>query len=390
MFQKLLILLFIGLIFMQCEELETFPASNYEQPVSFNDSSSIHPNAAGYQAILDNHQKQGLVGATLLVKDGNGLWVGAAGYADLASQVSMGTNSLYFIASISKLFTSAAVYRYVDQGLISLDDPIAQWLSSEIVDKVDNVKGANIGHLLSHRSGIRDFYTTKFDLDRINDDHHWSKEEVLKYAYGKKASFSVGEDYEYSNTNFLLLSIILEQVSGMTFEEVYQEMVFDPLQLTSAYYSEEIVIPSNVVKGYVDIYDNERFVESRFLYQDELGIGGDGGVAINAYHLAVFLQNLVNPDFISASSQTQMTNWFPIEGDNDVFGQTENGYGLERFNTPYESAIGHTGGIDGFITFGFYFPQSDMTYVLLCNTADASKGELFESLFEETLQIMFQ
>lgn len=389
MFQKLFIILSLSFLFFQCEEIETFPASTYDQPVFFSDSSSIHPDGNRYQTILENHQRQGLVGATLLVKDDNGLWLGAAGYADLASNVEMGTNSLYFIASISKLFTSAAVYRYVDQGLISLEDPIAQWLSNEVVDKVDNVKEANIGHLLSHRSGIRDFYTTQFDLDRINDDHHWNKEEVLRYAYGKKAAFNVGEAYEYSNTNFLLLSMILERVSGMTFEEVYQEMVFNPLELTSAYYSEEVVIPSDAVKGYVDLYDNETFVESLFLYQDELGIGGDGGVAINAYHLAVFLENLVNPDFISAQSQAQMTNWFSIDGADDVFGQTENGYGLERFNTPYESAIGHTGGIDGFITFGFYFPESDKTYVLLCNSADASKGEVFESLFEATLEVMF-
>ncbi|HAA11093.1 MAG TPA: hypothetical protein DCE41_05075 [Cytophagales bacterium] len=387
--QKIILLILAGMLFSQCEGLETVPASTYAQPAFFNDSSAIHPRGEVYQAILDDHQGQGLVGATLLVKDQEGLWVGAAGYADVASGVPMASNSLYFIASISKLFTSAAVYRYVDQGLLSLEDPIAQWLSDEIVEKVENVELANVGHLLSHRSGIADFYTAQFDLDRIDKDHLWSKEEVLTYAYNKKANFEVDEGYSYSNTNFLLLSMILECISGQSFEQVYRETVFDPLQLTSAYYSEEVIIPDHAVKGYVDLYGNENFVESRFLYQDELGIGGDGGVAINAYHLAVFLENLTNPDFLSTESQAQMTNWFPIGGYDDVFGQTENGYGAERFNTPYESAIGHTGGIDGFITFGFYFPDSDMTYVFLCNSADASKGEVFESMLEQVLEQMF-
>ncbi|MEM9328708.1 MAG: serine hydrolase [Bacteroidota bacterium] len=390
MIQKTLSLLLLAICLIQCEDVDVFPSSHYDQPSPVEDSSAIHPNGAVYRRILDEHQQAGLVGATLLVKDRDGLWIGAAGYADIASDVPMGSHSLYFIASISKVFTSAAVYRYVDQGLLTLDDPIAQWLSDEIVDKVDNVDQATIGHLLSHRSGIRDFYTTQFDLDRINTDHGWSKEEVLEYVYNKKANFEVDGGYSYSNTNFLLLSMVLEEVSGQSFETVYRDLVFDPLSLSSAYYSEEIIIPEGAVKGYVDLYDNETFVESEFLYKDELGIGGDGGVAINAYHLAIFLENLVNPEFISLASQAQMTNWFPIEGIDDVFGQTENGYGLERFNTPYESAIGHTGGIDGFSTYGFYFPESDMTYVLLCNSADASKGDLFESFLEEVLEVMFQ
>ena len=388
---KRIIFIIISCFFLsQCEEADVLSGEFYEQELPFNDTSSIHPNAAIYQAILEEHQQKGLVGATLLVKDKEGLWIGAAGYADIASNVKMGANSQYFIASISKLFTSAAIYRYVDRGLISLDDPVAQWLSDEIVDKLSNASEATVGDLLSHRSGIRDFYTTQFDLDRINADHGWKKEDVIRYAYNKAPYFDTGTSYEYSNSNFLLLSMILERISGETFENVYRNTVFDPLNLGSAYYSEELIIPDGAVKGYVDLYDDETFVESRFLYEDELGIGGDGGVAINAYHLAVFLENLVNPAFISTESQAQMTNWFPIPAEVDAFGQDENGYGLERFNTQYESAIGHTGGIDGFTTGGFYFPESDMTYVLLCNTADASKGDVFESLFANTLDIMFQ
>ena len=172
MLKKSLIVICLGLLLFQCEEIDTLPASFYDQPAPFNDSSNIHPRGDVYQSILQQHQRQGLVGATLLVKDKDGLWIGAEGYADIANNVKMGPHSLYFIASISKAYTSAAVYRYVDLGLISLNDPIAQWLSQEIVDKVDNVDKATVGDLLSHRSGIRDFYTTQFELDRLNTDQN--------------------------------------------------------------------------------------------------------------------------------------------------------------------------------------------------------------------------
>ncbi|MBV6645232.1 MAG: beta-lactamase family protein [Cyclobacteriaceae bacterium] len=376
---------------VQCQEVEVRPASFYERAASFNDSSATHPNASVYQAILNNHQRQGIVGATLLVKDSQGLWVGAAGSADIASDAQMSPQAVYFIASISKVFTSAAVYRLVDRGLLSLNDPISQYLSDEIVDEVENVKDATIAHLLSHRSGIRDFYTTKFDLDRLNANQTWKKEDVIKYVYGKNASFQVDKNYEYSNTNFLLLSMALESVTGLSFEEVYQNHVFEPLNLRSAYYSEDMIVPPGAVKGYVDLYNNGSFVESAFLYKEELGIGGDGGVAINAYDLAVFLENLVDTDFISAASQSEMTNWFPLPRDYvwEEYGQDENGYGIERFNTRYESAIGHTGGIDGFSTYGFYFPESDMTYILLCNSSSVEAGDVHASLFDEVLEIMF-
>ncbi len=381
----------IGLTWLRCTEPEVLPSTYYDQPSSFADSSAGHPKAAVYQSILEQHQQRGLVGATLLVKDQDGLWVGASGYSDIASDVPMAPDHVFFIASISKLFTASATYRYIDQGLLSFNDKISQWLSDEVVDNVENADQATIAHLLSHRSGILDFYTTQLDLDRLNADQEWTKEEVLTYVYGKSADFDVDTDYSYSNTNFLLLSMILEQVSGKPFEEVYQEEVFIPLNLTSAYYSEDQIIPEGVVKGYVDMYDNNQFVESSFLYEEELGIGGDGGVAINAYHLSVFLENLVNDDFISASSQALMTDWFALPEDYhwEEYGQTENGYGLERFNTKYESAIGHTGGIDGFTTYGFYFPESDMTYVLLCNSAALSGANIQSSLFEEVLDLMF-
>ncbi|MGD1894411.1 MAG: serine hydrolase domain-containing protein [Cyclobacteriaceae bacterium] len=375
----------------RCTEPEVLPTTYYDQPPSFADSSAEHPKASVYQSILEQHQRQGLVGATLLVKDQNGLWIGAAGYSDIANDVPMEPDHVFFIASISKVFTASAVYRYIDQGLLSFDDKISQWLSDEVIDNVENSDQATIAHLLSHRSGILDFYTNQFDLDRLNADQKWTKEEVLTYIYGKPAEFEIDASYSYSNTNFLLLSMILEQVSGKSFEELYQEEVFNPLNLSSAYYSEEQIIPEGVVKGYVDLYDNKQFVESTFLYEDELGIGGDGGVAINAYHLAVFLENLVNDSFISASSQALMTDWFPLPEDYhwDEYGQTDNGYGLERFNTKYESAFGHTGGIDGFSTYGFYFPESDMTYVLLCNSASLASGDIHASIFEKVLNEMF-
>jgi len=185
------------------------------------------------------------------------------------------------------------------------------------------------------------------------------------------------------------------EASGQSFEQVYRQEVFLPLGLNSAYYSEEQPIPDGSVKGYVDVYGNGQHVESEFLYNDELGIGGDGGIAINAFDLAVFFEQLMKGKLISAPSIDKMTNWFDLPADwtsgEDPYGQNENGFGIEKFNTSYGSAVGHTGGIDGFSTIALYFPEKDRTYVLLLNSAGNEEGNSSrDKIFEEVMEEMFE
>jgi len=386
-------LLLIGIT--SCEQNEILPASNYSCDLGALDNSAVHPKATTYQNILENNRKNGIVGAVLLVKDKDGIWLGADGKSDIASDIDMLSCNTFLIASISKAFTTAATYRYIDKGVLTLEDPISKWLDASIIENVNNADKAQIKHLLSHTSGIADFYTFQFELDRINRiSNDFTKEEVLKYIYGVGALNEVGETYNYTNTNFLLLSMILENASGLSFEQVYQQEVFSPLGLNSAYYSEEQTIPNGTVKGYVDIYGNGQFVDSEFLYNDELGIGGDGGIAINAFDLAIFFEQLMKGNLISNTSLNEMTNWFDLPNDwvsdDDPFGQNENGFGIERFNTNYGSAVGHTGGIDGFTTIALYFPEEDMTYILLLNSAGSEEGnDSGEKIFEEVAREMF-
>ena len=130
-------------------------------------------------------------------------------------------------------FTAAAVFRYVDKGMVSLNDPVSNWLEDEMVKEIANVDRSNIGHLLSHTSGIPDYYTTQFQLDWINKvNNDWTQEDMVRYAYGKKPTNGVGETYYYSNTNYVLLGIVLEKISGHSLEKIYQEEVFDVLGLT--------------------------------------------------------------------------------------------------------------------------------------------------------------
>ena len=250
---------------------------------------------------------------------------------------------------------------------------------------------SKIEHLLSHTSGIPDYYTLQYQLDQINNtDNNWSQDDVARFAYGKKATHPVGETYYYSNTNYLLLGLILEKISGKSLEEVYAEEIFSPLGLSNSYFGIAQPIPGNAVKGYADIYGNGRYVESEFLYKDELRTA-DGGIASNTYDVAIFLESLMKGSLISEQSLSEMTNWFdlPEEWVYDEIGHTANGYGIEYFTTPYGYAVGHTGSIFGFYTLAFYFPDEDATFILLTNSATFD-NQPKTNIYHEVLDIMFE
>lgn len=374
-----------------CEKNEVFPESYYDCGFVFPDSSSSHPKAALYQSILDRNRKAGIIGASLMIKDKAGVWVGASGKADIASGVNVHPCSRFLIASVSKSFTAAATFTLVDDGILSLDDPLNKWISKSITDKIANANEVELRHLLGHTSGIPDYYTLQFELDRVNKiENKWTQEEVLKYAYKKKATNGVGESYYYSNTNFLLLGMVIEKASGLSLEDVYKKKIFEPLELSSAYYSTFKPIPQGTVKGYVDMYGNGQYVESEFLYKDELNTA-DGGISSNVYDLGVFFERLLKGDVISKQSLEDMTAYEALPSDwvDADFGHFKNGLGLEYNKTPYGYSVGHTGGIDGFLSVAQYFPEHDATFVLLVNSGSYNNQQRL-NIYKECLKEMFE
>jgi len=385
------IIAFIVVAFVSCEKPEIFSEEKYNCQSIVPEEAFVHPKAEQYQEILNRNQKLELVGASLMIKDDNGIWVGSVGKGDIASNIDVKPCNRFLIASITKSFTATVIFKYIDQGLLSLNDNAKDYLPASIYNKLENSKEAKIKHLLNHTSGIPDYYTIDYELDRINEEYNnWSQYDIIKYAFNQDATNTVGETYEYSNSNYLLLGIILERISGKLLEEIYSEEIFNPLNLSSGYYSANNSITDDTVKGYVDLYGNGQYVESQFLYKDELGTA-DGGIAMNAYDLGLFYEGLFNENLISDNSLNEMTNWFPLPSDwvDDDFGHFQNGYGLERNDTPYGNSVGHTGGIDGFLSIAQYFPESDKTFVLLVNSG-SYENQARINIYNEVLELMFE
>lgn len=378
------------ILVVSCEKIALKTALDYACTPTFQDSSVIHPKAEVYQNILTANQQTDLIGATLLIKDKDGLWQGSSGYADVANKVALMPCQPMLIASISKVFTATVIFSLVDEGVLTIEDNISQWLGEEVINNLANAKDAKIKHLLSHTSGIPDYYTLSYEAARFEKEYNnWRQEDVLAFTFSKPATNTVGATYYYSNTNFLLLGIIAENASGEKLADLYQSRIFSPLNLASAYFGTDKPLPDGIVKGYADIYGNGQFVETEFAYKDELNTG-DGGIAINAYDLARFIEALHKGQIISQTSVQAMENWFDLPQDwqGSTLRETKNGYGLEYFENEKGYAIGHTGAVDGFLSTLMYYPEEDITYIFMTNTIGDAVGR--SNNFKEILDVMFE
>lgn len=378
------------LLFAACKrEIVPVEASFYDCEVSFADSSDVHPKAAALQSLLQEKVAEGLPGAIMLVKDADGLWIGADGYADVGHQIPMEKCHKHLIASISKPFTAAVIFKLVEEGLISLDQKSTDFLESSFTSRIANAEEATIKQMLAHTSGIPDYLDgINYDLAIFNQPYwKWEQEAILKFAFVRKATNAPGEAYYYSNTNYTLLGMIIEEVTGLSLSQAYQQYVFDPLGLDS-YYDIDPAIPPGTVKGHLDVYSNGELMQSEHLYENELRTG-DGGISASAYDLMVFIESLMDGKLVNDSSLSQMTDWFPVFGPayND-YDQSQNGYGLEYFITPAGDAIGHTGGIYGFSSVVHYFPEKDMTFVLLVNGVGGKISEIDGALTMKAFELI--
>ena len=386
----LLILLALGIV--ACDEAVVLPELPQAdcQP-AFQDSSAQHPKAALYQQILDENRKRGLVGAVLLVKDQDGLWQGSSGKANLSTGLDMTTCHPFFVASITKVFTATIVLSLLEEGKLALDDPISKWIPASEIEGLPNADQATIAQLLGHTSGIPDYYTLGLELDLFNQgDNGWLPKDFLSYAANAPADHAPGETYAYSNTGYILLGMVAESVADKSLKELYQDRIFTPLGLQSAYYDPKRPIPTGVARGYVDLYGNGDHVESSALYKDELATP-DGGIAINAHDLSLFIEALAKGRLIDQNSLSEMQNWFDLpEGwEDDILGHTRNGYGLEYFEKNGTYALGHTGAIYGYLSMMFYFPEEDATFILLVNSASYDYEPRMD-IYEGCLELMME
>ena len=300
--------------------------------------------------------------AVMVIENGEILFKGGFGLADIDSGTPITPESSFRLASVSKQFTAMAVMILSERGQLAYDDKLTLYLP-ELKRFGDDI---TLRHLLTHTGGLPDYYDV---LEEAVGDSMPDTEAAMEFLAGwGEPLFAAGDRYEYSNPGYEMLALVVERVSGLTFGQFLQENIFGPLGMESsvAYESPDVEI-RNRAFGYSRSEDT-------FVLNDDDALNlilGSGGIYSTVEDLYLWDQALYTEKLMRRSALEEA--WSPAvfnNGDDSPYGF---GWRLE----PY-GALGrrlyHAGGWVGFSTFIVRYPEQNFSVILLSNL-DEFDGE---------------
>ena len=349
---------------------------------------AVHPKADRYQSVLDKYTANGLPGISALIRDEDGVWVGASGKADVGKNVDMSPCTVSKAASLTKTFIAATALKLVEEGKFGLDDPLTKWLPEKPLSSLKNASSCTVRQLLNHTTGIADVIEDEgFYLAVLNNPaRKWTPEDLLEFVYGDDPVFAPGGGVSYSNTNFLLLAMVINQATGRDHSQMLREKVLVPLALDQSFYYWHDDLPGNVAQGYFDLYNNQTIVN---MTNFNTGSGnGYGGLYSNVFDLQTFIEALLREKkLLSQSTLDQMLTFGEPEG------TTNKRLGLGIFKdflerAPDQFAYGHRGRDLGYTADMYWFPNQDFTMTYLINYGSDAKSELRQQFYDFRKEIV--
>jgi D-alanyl-D-alanine carboxypeptidase len=311
------------------------------------------------QAVLDKTvDGKKVFGTTFAVQQGSYHWLGAAG--------DMSADQAYFIASTTKLFTTALILHLRAAGKLNLEDKITAYLDSAILKGLHRYRGTDysrtlsLKHLLAHTSGLADYFQNKGDNGRsleqeivAGNDQHWTFEQALARTKAMQPRFAPGtkKKAHYSDTNFQLLGRIIENITDTSYAANCAEKIIQPLQLSATY-----------------LYQDHRDQQPKPLYyqSNELRIpramtsfGPDGGMVSSSADMLRFTEAFFTGKLFPAAYIDDLQVW------NRIFFPMRSGIGIHLFRLPWlfnpirtvPDFIGHSG-LSGALA--FYSPKENL------------------------------
>ena len=352
-----------------------------------------------FSHLLARGISRGLPGMWLAVGTVDGLdWSGAAGFSSLAGTVEAEVDDGIHMASITKSFTAVAALQLVDAGRLSLDDRLVDLLPAGVVGPIPHVEEITLGQLLDHSSGIYGFNNNKDYLTSLvgpaaGGGRLWTPLEVVALAYdGVNEPFGLpGEGHLYGDTNYVLLGLAIEAVTGRSLKAVVRDSVLAPLDMRSTYYLSDYLngsgpIPGNPARGYLKLSDellafmpvHEKFTRVREDLAETTAAGeridAAAGLVTTVGDLHRFGRALFGGELLGEQSQ----RWLLSVGDGMEGEETERVWALRAYRKPCGLVIAAEGdGPGGSNSVLAYHPQTGVVVVTLTNV----HGLWFESEF---------
>jgi D-alanyl-D-alanine carboxypeptidase len=306
-----------------------------------------------------------------------GVWQGSkelyregVGVSDTTTNKPLNTKGYQRIGSVTKSFTTTAILQLVDRGKVGLDDPISKYVAG-----VPNGDAITLRQLSLMRSGIYSYTNTIIPVPIASDpEHQWTTDELLGIAFGHPPLFAPGTEFDYSNTNTVLLGLVVEKVTGQPLATYFKRHILKPLDLKQTSLPAGANLPSPHAHGYTNWTPDGPTdpVTGPFLdatdWNPSWGWAAGGMIStlddLHKWAVAQATGPLLKP----ATQRLRLRSFMTAPGEG---GST---YSLNLQN--YGGWIGHDGNIAGYITFPFYLPAENTTLVVMYNSNANALGEI--------------
>ncbi|MEM7145650.1 MAG: serine hydrolase domain-containing protein [Verrucomicrobiota bacterium] len=301
-----------------------------------------------------------------VAKGGEVLLAEGYGSANLELEVSASAESVYRIGSVTKQFTAAAILLLVEEGTVGLGDSLSQWLPDFDMQGHE----VTVLQLLQHTSGIRSMTSLPTFREQVREDA--GREEMLALIEAEPFDFPPGRRFKYNNSGYYLLGVIIEEASGKTYGQFLRERIFEPLGMESTRVGGWRPLIENRASGYArwGVY---------FLNAEPISMTqpfAAGALVSTVGDLMKWQRGLVEGKVLSEASWERMTT----RGITNKGDEIPYGCGVFVQRAEGQPVIRHGGGIKGFRSELNYFPESDVTIVVLANTENVAVNEIVEAV----------
>jgi D-alanyl-D-alanine carboxypeptidase len=372
------------------------PAINFAQSTT---QAKVTDKSAGLRQALQEkldsiHAAGQFPGATagIVLADGTSIGI-ATGLADREANRRMSSADLMLQGSVGKTYAAALAMQLVADGKFAFDDKIEKYLGRETwFSRLPNSKLITIRQLMNHSSGlIRYEFKEQFTKDlTANPNKVWKPEELVAYLFDTEAPFAPGAGWDYSDTNYIVLGMIIERVTGKKYYELVQERILKPLKLTKTVPSDRRAIPG-LIQGYAGANNpfggtDAMIVNGQFAINPQFEWTG-GGMASTTEDLARWAKHMYEGRAFPAKMLDEMLNGVPAKlGPNSKYG-----LGVIIRPTSFGTSYGHSGFFPGYMTEMFYFPEQKVAVAVQVNTSvPRSLGKPLGRIALELAEIVFK
>lgn len=328
----------------------------------------------GYSQDIDIHKLDSLfnslsvnnkiMGSLAISKNRKNIYNKSIGISQVSGkkEIASTIDTRYRIGSISKIFTAVIVFQLIEENKIDLENKLSSYYP-----QLPNSKNITICSLLYHRSGLPDFMNDKELIKKIMW-HPKTKEEMLAYFSQQKTDFEADEKAEYSNTNYVLLGYIIENICGKSFGDVLNERIISKIGLDNTYEGSKINVNKNECYSFVyaDKWEQRPDI-------DISNAHGAGAIVSTPGDLTKFIEALFSYKFIGEKSLNQM---LAIKED---FGMGMDPLKIGALN---KTGYGHSGRIDEYRSLLFYFPNDSLAVAFCTNGRQIDHGGVYTEILK--------